>query len=349
MNAALQNLTIVSLDTVGVERWDAFVESCPEASFFHRAGWRRIMEEVFGHRTHFLAAEREGVIEGILPLAHMKSLLFGNRLASLPFCVYGGVAAIGDGARQALFAEAVRLAGDLRVASIEFKHERRQHPDWPVKDDLYFTFRKTMADDDDAILQAIPRKQRAMVRKGIKAGLTLEIVDDADLVYALYAQSVRNLGTPVFSRKLFPKLVEVFGDACELALVRHEGKPVASVLSFYFRDQVLPYYAGSIPEARALKAHDFMYWKLMCHARATHDARVFDFGRSKAGTGPFSFKKNWGFEPTPLHYEYWLKPGESLPDLNPSNPKYRLVIDTWKKLPLPIANRLGPMLSRHLG
>ena len=348
MNAALGGLTLRTLNSGDVQRWDDFVASCPDASFFHRAGWRTIMEQVFGHTAYFLYVERDGMIEGVLPLAHMKSLLFGNRLSALPFCVYGGVAANTDAARQALFGEAESLAEKLGVASIEFKHERRQHTGWPVKDDLYFTFRKEMAEGDDAIMQAIPRKQRAMVRKGIKAGLELEISDDAALVYALYAESVRNLGTPVFSRKLFPALAEVFGDACEMAVVKHEGRPVAGVLSFYFRDQVLPYYAGSIPQARALKAHDFMYWKLMCHARA-RGAKRFDFGRSKVGTGPFSFKKNWGFEPQPLHYEYWLKPGESLPELNPSNPKYRLVIDTWKKLPLPLANRLGPMISRHLG
>ncbi len=349
MSMAANELSIATLDAGDGARWDDFVERCPEATFFHRAGWKRIMEGVFGHRTHYLLAERGGEIEGVLPLAHMKSLLFGNRLSSLPFCVYGGVAASSEAAREGLLAEAVRLAGDLGVASMELKHVSRQCKDWPLKDDLYFTFKKAIADDDDAILGEIPRKQRAMVRKGIKAGLEYEISSDADQVYALYAESVRNLGTPVFSRKLFPMLVEVFGDRCELALVRHEGRPVASLLSFYFRDEVLPYYAGSIPEARALKAHDFMYWRSMCHARSTRGSRIYDFGRSKAGTGPFSFKKNWGFEPMPLQYEYWLREGESLPELNPSNPKYRRVIDTWKRLPLPLANRLGPMLSRHLG
>jgi len=187
-----------------------------------------------------------------------------------------------------------------------------------------------------------------MVRKGIKAGLQGEVDSGVERFYAVYAESLRNLGTPVFSRRYLEILQDVFGDACEVLMVLHQGQDVAGVMSFYFRDQVLPYYGGSRPAARQLKGNDFMYWELMRRA-AEKGVRLFDYGRSKVGTGSYSFKKNWGFEPEPLHYEYYLVGADQVPQLNPNNPKYRYFIELWKRLPLPLANALGPYLAKSLG
>jgi FemAB-related protein (PEP-CTERM system-associated) len=121
------------------------------------------------------------------------------------------------------------------------------------------------------------------------------------------------------------------------------------VLSFFFRDEVLPYYAGGGSTARQLGAFDFMYWEVMSRAATHRDVRLFDFGRSKFGTGAFAFKKNWGFSPHPLSYQYWLREGHSIPDHNPLNPKYRVFIESWKRLPLPLANLIGPTVSRGIG
>ena len=167
-------------------------------------------------------------------------------------------------------------------------------------------------------------------------------------MHAVYGESVRNLGTPVFSRKYFALLCEEFGEDAEILIVEDQGAPIAAVLSFYFRDQVLPYYGGGTPEARTRAGNDLMYWEVMRRA-ADRGCRIFDFGRSKVDTGAFSFKKNWGFAPTPLNYEFKLRTGDAIPDVNPLNPKYRLMIETWKRLPLPVANLLGPMLVRNLG
>jgi len=195
---------------------------------------------------------------------------------------------------------------------------------------------------------AIPRKQRAMVRKGIKAELESTLDDGVDRLHAIYAESVRNLGTPVFSKHWFHALREVFGEDCDVLTVTAAGAPVASVMNFYFRDEVLPYYGGGTAEARDLAANDFMYWEVMSRA-ALRGCRLFDFGRGKIGTGSFSFKKNWGFEPEPLRYAYRLRAGASIPDINPLNLKYRLFIGAWKRLPLPVANALGPWIVRGLG
>ena len=329
-------------------RWDEFVNDCPAATFFHRAGWRDVIERAFGHRTHFLLAEAGGRIEGVLPLAEVKSLLFGHSLSSLPFCVYGGVAAATDRAREALDAKAVSLAGELRVDHLEYRNRAPVHSDWQAKD-LYVTFRRAIDADPEKNMTAIPRKQRAMVRKGIKAGLRAEVDSGTERFFAAYSDSVHRLGTPVFSRRYFDILREIFPADSEILTVTHEGnKLVASVLSFYFRDEVLPYYGGGTVHAREVAGNDFMYWEVMRRA-CERGSRIFDYGRSKRGTGSFDFKKNWGFEPEPLHYEYRLVRGSSVPDHNPLNPKYRMFIELWRRLPLPVANLVGPYLVKSLG
>ena len=331
-------------------RWDAFVAACPAATFFHRAGWQSVIERCYGHPTWFFYVEEGGVITGILPLARMKSRLFGHYLASLPFCVYGGVAATTGTARRLLDQAAEELAASLGVGHLEYRNYAPAHPDdpkWQGKD-LYFTFRKAISGDDEENMNAIPRKQRAMVRKGIKLGLQGEVDDNVDRFFTAYAHSVHRLGTPVFPKKYFALLKEEFKQECEVRIITQDGKLVAGVLSFFFRDEVLPYYGGGMDLAREVAGNDFMYWNLM-QASAAKGYRVFDFGRSKKGTGAFDFKKNWGFSAQPLPYEYQLFAAAEMPDVNPLNPKFQLFIKVWKAMPLPLANFLGPYIVKHLG
>ncbi|AWN14304.1 FemAB family XrtA/PEP-CTERM system-associated protein [Salinisphaera sp. LB1] len=327
--------------------WEAFVAASADATFFHRAGWKRVIERAFGHRCYFLYATRDGRIEGILPLVHVHSRLFANALISTPFCVYGGVVADTAEAESALYADACQRARTLGVDYFESRERAPRHADWPRKD-LYTTFRRELADNDEDNLKLIPRKQRAVVRKGINNGLSWTIDSTIDRLYPLYAYNLRSLGTPVFSRKYMRELLRVFGDDCDVLTVTHEGVPVAAVLNFYFRDQVLPYYSGAGASARDLKANDYLYWALMQHATA-RGARLFDFGRSKVDTGPYHFKRHWGFEPEPLAYEYYLSGLDSIPDISPNNPKYAMFIKAWQKLPLPITCLVGPWLSKDLG
>ena len=331
------------------QRWDAFVLAHPTDTFFHRVGWQQIMEEVFRHPTYFLYAHRGEVIEGVLPLAHVKSRLFGNALTSLPFAVYGGVVAHSEYAALALEAEAVRLAEGLGVDHLEMRYlQTQRHPEWPTQD-LYVTFRKEILPTEEENMLAIPRKQRAMVRKGIKNGLSAQVDTTVDRFFALYADNVHRHGTPALSKRYFQRLMDVFGPDCEvLTVTSAEGKALSSVLTFYFRDEVLPYYAGDDLAARDLAANDFKYWELMRRACA-RGLKVFDYGRSKQGTGPYAFKKNWGFEPTPLRYEYQLFKRDGIPQNNPTNAKYKLLIETWRRMPLGLANWLGPFIVRNLG
>ena len=347
-------LTIRPLDAGSVAAWDAFVLAHPRATFFHRAGWARAIEQGFGHKTHFILAERDGVIVGVLPLGSVRSRLFGHSLISVPFCVHGGPLGDEPATEAALLAEAERIMCETSAPVLELRLLHDLDPTvfttgaWSARDDLYVTFRKRFTASDEANLKAIPRKQRAMVRKGIERGLTSDVSRDAGGLHRIYAESVRNLGTPVFARRWFQALLDGFGEDAEIVTIREQGTPVAAVMNFTFRDEVLPYYGGGTYAARHCYANDFMYWEVMRRA-AGRGLSLFDFGRSKRGTGAFAFKKNWGFEPAPIMHRYRLAPGVAIPDLNPLNPKYRLFIAAWKKLPLPLANLLGPAIVRGLG
>ena len=341
-------VVVRAFDPGEVLRWDEFVARCPEATFFHRIGWRTIIEEIFRHRCHYLLAERDGEISGVLPLAEIKSRLFGHALVSLAFGVYGGPAADDEESERALIEASVTLAHARGVDHLELRNRRPHRRDWP-RQDLYVTFRKEILPDVEANMLAIPRKQRAMVRKGIKHELRSEIDASVDRFFELYSDNVHRHGTPPFPRRYFARLKEVFGDSCEvMTIVDAGGNPVSSVLSFYFRDEVLPYYAGDTAAARDLAANDFKYWELMRRA-SERGVRIFDYGRSKRGTGSFEFKKNWGFAPAGLAYEYQLLKRNSVPENNPLNPKYRAFIALWRCMPRALVNAVGPMIVRNLG
>lgn len=339
---------LVSSDRGDTRRWNDFIFSCPEATFFHRAEWQEIIHNVFRHPTFFLYAEKDGVIIGVLPLAHVNSRLFGNSLVSLPFAVYAGVASNDPVATASLEAEAQKLAIELGVDHLEYRNVTAKHAEWPTQD-LYVTFRKEILPEVEANMLAIPRKQRAMVRKGIKNGLISEVERNTDRFFSVFADNVHRHGTPALPKRYFDKLLEVFGNDCQILTVTSpDGKLLSSVLSFYFRDEVLPYYAGDDEIAREFAANDFKYWELMRRS-CEQGLRIFDYGRSKLGTGPYAFKKNWGFEPQPLHYEYCLYKRDSIPQNNPNNAKYKLFIEAWRRMPISLANWLGPHIVRNLG
>jgi FemAB-related protein (PEP-CTERM system-associated) len=334
--------------------WDAFVAAVPGATPFHSRAWCEAVSAATGHRCHPLAAQdAEGQIVGLLPLHHIRSPLFGQALVASGFAVGGGICALSAAAEAALAAAAQDLAGALGVGNIELRGgPLPTAAGWTAAHDTYAGFARDLAADDDAELLAIPRKQRAEVRKALDSALTITTGTDAAEQrdhYAVYATSVRNLGTPVFPRRLFAEVLDRFGpEGADILTVRDNGRAIASVLSLYWRGTVMPYWGGGLAEARKSRANELLYFALMRHARARGCTR-FDFGRSKLGTGPFAYKKNWGFVPQPLAYAHWLAPGQAARDTNPTSAKYRLQVDLWKRLPLGLANRIGPLISRGLG
>ncbi|MGC9270230.1 FemAB family XrtA/PEP-CTERM system-associated protein [Acidiphilium sp.] len=331
--------------------WDGFVMAHPDGTIFHRAAWQDVIHTAFNQHPYFMLAERDGQICGVLPLVHMRSRIFKrNTLVSTPFCVYGGPIGTDGTVTTALIEAASALMRKIGANAFELRTIAPDlaTSDWQAAPAIYDTFRKTIPLDDEACLKAIPRKQRAVVRKAIDLGLTSTIDRDWRRFFHLYAESVHNLGTPVFPARYFRLLLDCFGNDAEILTVFDNATPLCAVLSFTYKGEISPYYAGGGTAARGKGGHDFMYFQVMRRAIALGLDR-FDFGRSKRETGPHKFKTNWGFSPTPLGYQYLLQPGAIMPDTNPLSPKYQRKIELWKRLPRPLANALGPIIVRGLG
>ena len=328
-------------------RWDEFVSNHASATVFHLSAWSQVMKNAFGHKPHFITVSDGTRLRGVLPLVELKSKLFGHSLISMAFCVGGGPLASDEESRNRLLLAAEGLARNLSVGYVELR-DTAAAQGWLAKDDLYSGFEREMAEDEAQNLLQIPRKQRAVVRKAIDGDFRVTTDKDLDTFYALFARTVRDHGTPVFSRKFFREILHAFPANADILTVWKGDRPLSSVLSYYFRDRAYPYYTGSAPQARAAGTNDLMYWKLMRHA-VGRGCKIFDFGRSKVGTGPYSFKKNWGFEPRPIAHQFLLIGRDTLPNLNPTNPRYAQAIEMWRRLPLPVANFIAPFISRNLG
>ena len=334
-------------------RLEGFVSRHPEGTAFHRPAWFVSVARATGNTAHALVQERGDEIVAFLPLDAIRSPVFGSVLASTGFAVGGGLLASEAADPEAMFRAAEELAMRLSCPTIELRGGvlPLECGGWSLTSDSHSNFARPLAMDDEAELKAIPRKQRAEVRKSLDIGLAIEIGSterDRAAHYAVFCESYRNLGTPVFPRALMDSVLDGFGEDADILTVRHDGQPVASVLSVYHDGAVMPYWGGGTWGARRLRANDRMYFELMLHARRKGCTR-FDFGRSKTGSGAYHFKRNWGFEPEPLTYASWTAPGAARCEANPASAKLSLQIAIWQRLPLGLANRLGPLIARGIG
>lgn len=331
--------------------WDAYVELARDATFFHRFGWRNVIKRAYGYSSCYVMARRGGRIVGVLPMIDVKSALFGRNLISTAFTVGGGIAADDAEVCEALAEAAVDEGRRRRVKYVEFRSRSAVVEGWEVKNDVYAGFEAAFAADEAANLKEIPRRRRAEVRKGLDAlaagDLRYDFDDGARAFYPLYAQAMRDHGTPIFPQKFVTVLMEEFNGCADILIIRAEEEPVLALLSFHFRDRVMPYYFGARADARAHRAYDLAIW-LQMRRGAARGARVFDFGRSKYGAGSFDYKAYWGFEPKPLEYQYKLIGARRAPNVNPDNPKFSAASAAWRRLPLAAANLAGPLLARHL-
>jgi len=326
--------------------WNQAVAYLPEATFFHLVEWQEVIVGSYGFIPYYLYAEDCTGICGILPLYHVRIPLLGSSLMSIPLGVYGGAIAASADIQIQLENAAVEQAEKLSVGHLELRNVKRQREGWAVNES-YSSFQRELYADEETNLLAIPRKQRAEVRKGIKAGLSTRVHRDVGGFFQLYARSVRDLGSPIYPKRYFELLLDVFSKNCDIHTVYKADQPLTTVLNFYFKDTVLPYYGGGITDARIHSAFPYMYWELM-RMSAQRGYRRFDFGRSLKGSGAFSFKKNFGFKPQPLNYQYQLIGAKKISGADPNNSAHKIFSQLWRYLPLFVANRFGPLVSRMI-
>jgi len=336
-------------DAAERQRIDAYVAGHPEAELFHRPQWTLAVERGCRQRGHYLVAEQGGRLAGCLPLSEVRSPLFGNALVSAGFGTGGG--AIADDAATAgrLVEAGWALAAERGCRSMELRGGAVPEG-WTAQQGIYAGFAKPLPQGDEAILRAMKRRHRS-IRRAREFDLEIRVGSgeaDRAMHYAVYAEMVRNLGSPVYPRALFAAMLDLFGPDADILTVLKDGRPLASALNFYFRGTVMPYWGGGTAASREFSASEMMYYQVMCHG-ARRGCTTFDFGRSKLGTGTYAFKENWGFEPRPLTYAVRTADGAGARVVNPLDPKYRLQVALWKRMPLPLANRLGPPIARGLG
>jgi FemAB-related protein (PEP-CTERM system-associated) len=327
------------------QSWDQFVRASPTGTFFHLIGWKKVIETVLHRKCFYLAAYCGRQITGVLPMSHVRSALFGDCLVSLPLAVYGGICADDRASYLSLLRAGGDLANRLRVKYLELRNRTEAFPTNMPGKDLYVTFTQDLSPGPEKLLQGLPRDTRYAVRKAQKAGL--EWTEDlrAEEFYEIYARSVHRLGTPVFPRALFRHLRDEFPRQIRVFGVRKGKAAIAGVLCFYFQDQVLPYYAGALPEYYKDAPNNFMYWNLLAQS-SKEGFRQFDFGRSKRGTGSFQFKSSWSMEESELPYRYHLVRAKEVPRLSPLDKKFQLPVAMWKRLPFSWTKVIGPRLIR---
>jgi FemAB-related protein (PEP-CTERM system-associated) len=326
--------------------WNEFVLAHPHGTPFHLIAWKTVIQKNFGYKPHYLVARDAAGICGVLPLFLVKNILVGKALISSPFAVYGGVLADCDATRASLTV-AVRLLGErLGVQYVELRNAYQEQCVGFERISRYVTFTQQIGDDEEAILGGIPRKTRAAVRKSLKAGFAMRLTDDLSAFEDLYSRNLQRLGTPSFPTDYFADLIAAFRGMIDVREVLLDGKLASAVMTFYFRDQVMPYYGASDPAFNAAAPNNFMYYDLMRWG-GQHRFRLFDFGRSKKeGSGSYDFKAHWGMLERELPYEMLLVKGKQLPNYSPNNPRFSLAIKIWQHLPLAVTRRLGPHLLR---
>ena len=333
------------------EAIERFVASHERAQLFHHPAWSAAVERGCGARAHYLVAEcADGEIRGLLPLSEVRSVIFGNSLVSVGFGVGGGILADDERVVELLAEEAWRVAERSRCASVELRGGDFPNG-WQRQEGTYADFTAPLADDDEVNLLSIKKRQRAEVRRAEGFGLEFRSGrsdEDLDAHYRAYSASVRNHGTPIFPRALFEAMRDEFGTDADVVTAWKDGEPLSAIFSFYFKGTVYPFWGGGTADAREWRANEWLLYRLMCHAARRGCAHI-DYGRSKVGTGPYAFKKNWGLEPRPLVYAVRTANGAKPREMNPLSPKYRLQTALWRKLPLAVANRVGPHIARGLG
>lgn len=341
-------MQIIRCDSSHDAMWNSFVATCERASFYHRAEWRAINERCFGHATAYLGAMDGDRLVGVLPLVHLKSLLFGNLACSMPFVNYGGPAGENDDIEARLMAAASPVADQWGVQYVEVRSQRPLGAQYPSSDHKV-SMTIALDPDPEVVMAAFKRDQRAEIRRAAKNGFVVkfgaELVDD---FYTVLSASWRELGTPIFSCEYLRTILRTFPEATRVCVVYDDqGVPAAGAFDGLHHGKVEGMWLGMRSEYRRQLVGYVLYWALIEDA-CRRGFRSFHLGRSSKDSGGEQFKKKWNAEAVQLYWTYILRTSRDIPSLNPDNPKYRLAIDAWRKLPVSLTQLIGPHIARSI-
>lgn len=341
-------LTVSQVADRDAAAWDDFLARQPDGAFYHLYGWRRVNESAFGHRMLCLAARRDGRIDGILPLVFVQSRVFGRILCSMPFVNYGGIVAK-DAESEASLLEAARdQARELRADYLELRSPRALQTEMPASlRKISMTIR--LAPDPDTLWKGFSSKHRTGIRRVYKHGVTVAAggPELLDAFYEVLAESWRNLGTPIYRKSYFAAILREFPKQTRLFVCRQGERPVAAAFNGEFNGVVEGMWMGSRPEARNLQAGYALYWEMIKDACERGFSR-YHLGRSTTDSGGESFKKKWNAESQQLFWYYHRPQDGPMPELNVDNPRYRMAIAAWRRLPVSVTTTVGPLLARGI-
>ncbi|HYL79974.1 MAG TPA: FemAB family XrtA/PEP-CTERM system-associated protein [Candidatus Acidoferrum sp.] len=324
--------------------WDDYVTNTPAASVYHLTAWRQVIEKTFHHRSYYFMAREGGEVVGVLPLVLIRSLLFGRYLVSLPCFNYGGISASNPAVGRALLEQAIEVGRHEGATHIELRHQESSTVDLPCKTGKVAMVLE-LPSSSDALWEGFRAKLRSQVKRAERERMAVKIggLELLDGFYAVFARNMRDLGTPVYSKSFFRTILKTFPAQARIVSVYHQERPVASGFLIGFNDRMEIPWASSLREFNSLGTNMLLYWQALKFAVDTGH-RQFDFGRSSVDSPTFKFKQQWGAGPRQLYWHYWTPDEKPLPDISPRNPKYRLFIAAWKRMPLALTLILGPRI-----
>ena len=344
----MTNITIHHLTKESEFGWNDYAES-NNASLYHHSNWRHLIKEVFGHESFYIyATNLNNDVVGILPLIRLRTLLFGDYLVSMPYFNYGGCIADKNEIANLLLIESENIRKKLGCSHVELRSDKEQISSLPSREDKV-TMLLNLPDDPDTLWSDIGTKRRAQAKRPIREGVEFklggeELIDD---FYYVFCRNMRDLGTPVYSKQFFKAIFRWFPNSAKIAIVNLNNEAVGAGF-LLGNNQVMEIpWASTLRKVNKIGVNMFLYWNIL-KSSIELDYKVFDFGRSSKDAGTLRFKKQWGAKQKQLYWYYQMKNGSKIPQLNHSNKKYDLMINTWKKMPLELCNFIGPHIVKGL-
>jgi len=332
-----------------LSQWDQYVESHEEGCIYHLTAWQSIIKKQFGHEsTYIYSTNDNGDLNGILPVVQLKSILLGNYMVSVPYFNYGGVLSESKDIATKLMLKAGEVASDKSASHVEFRDTQVYEGDWGLREDKVVML-LDLPSDSEVLWKNIGTKVRAQVKRPQREPVStkqggLDLLDD---FYQVFAQNMRDLGTPVYSKSFFKSILEKFPNNAHIVCVYHNDEPAAAGFLIGYKNRMEIPWASALRKFNKISVNMLLYWEVLKYS-TEQGYQQFDFGRSTVNAGTYRFKKQWGGKPKQLYWHYWLAEGEDVPKMNPDNPKYKLVISIWQKLPVWLTKVIGPSIVKNL-